>query len=396
MKRILHIFGPGLLIAATGVGAGDLATSALAGANIGYVAIIAVFIGGVFKYFLNVGLARWQFTTQSTLIEGAVQYYGKWARYAFLIYLILWSFTVAVALMSAGGIALHSLIPLLYDAAQAKVIYGIGLSLVGLLMVRVGGFRFFERLMGIAVMLMLAAIFYAVFKLDIPFSSPVAFEARGNQWEWFAAVLGGVGGTVTVLCYGYWIREHNREGEVGLKVSRIDLMMSYLITVLLGISMVLVGSQIRLEGGGAGLLVKIAGVLESNAGSGAAWIFKTGAFAAIFSSLLGVWQSVPYLFTDLLFHSGDRSGQEAINDSKIYRWFLYGLAIIPMLGLPFGFASIQKLYALTGALFIPMLALTLILLSRSINNAFRNSIWLNLVYGLILIFSVIMVLKVML
>ncbi|HCX23647.1 MAG TPA: iron transporter, partial [Cytophagales bacterium] len=55
MNKYIKIIGPGLLVAATGVGAGDLATSALAGSHIGLTAISAIVIGGVIKYFLNEG-----------------------------------------------------------------------------------------------------------------------------------------------------------------------------------------------------------------------------------------------------------------------------------------------------------------------------------------------------
>jgi hypothetical protein len=51
--------------------------------------------------------------------------------------------------------------------------------------------------------------------------------------------MGGVGGTVTVLCYGYWIREENRQGAEDLRVCRIDLAVGYLMTALFGMAMVI-------------------------------------------------------------------------------------------------------------------------------------------------------------
>ena len=53
----LALIGPGLLVAATGVGAGDLATGALAGARLGTVVLWAVIIGAGIKFVLNEGLA---------------------------------------------------------------------------------------------------------------------------------------------------------------------------------------------------------------------------------------------------------------------------------------------------------------------------------------------------
>ncbi len=378
------------MLAATGVGAGDLATPALAASEVGFAVLSAVIVGGVVKYVLNEGITRWQYQTESTLIEGAMGYYGRVAQYLFLVYLCVWTFTVGVALISASGIAFYALFPVFEEATTGKVIYGMGLSLLGLWMVRVGGFQVFERIMSIAIVLMLITIVFTVFQF--------AFQAHHlnvdhNQWmisrgslDWYLAVMGGVGGTVTILCYGYWIREHGREGKNGLHHSRIDLGLAYFITVLLGIAMVLIGTRITIHGGGAGLLVSIAAVLEEQSGTLVSWIFKLGAFAAIFSSLLGVWQSVPYLFSDLIRIMNNGKEQVEGQKSPVYAYALYSIALIPMLGLPFGFASMQKLYAICGGMFVPLLATTLILLSihsEKANKGFKQSIGLNLVYLLI-------------
>jgi len=55
---------------------------------------------------------------------------------------------------------------------------------------------------------------------------------------WMLGVLGGVGGTVTLLSYGYWIREKGRSGEDGQRICRIDLGVCYLLTALFGVSMI--------------------------------------------------------------------------------------------------------------------------------------------------------------
>ena len=35
-------------------------------------------------------------------------------------------------------------------------------------------------------------------------------QTNGDGLAWTIALIGGVGGTVTILCYGYWIREEKR------------------------------------------------------------------------------------------------------------------------------------------------------------------------------------------
>ena len=181
-----------------------------------------------------------------------------------------------------------------------------------------------------------------------------------------------------MLCYGYWIREEGRFSASDLKVCRIDLAIAYAMTALFGVAMVVIGSTIQVEGTGVTLMVRLSDRLGEQLGVVGRWAFLIGAFGAVFSSLLGVWQSVPYLFADVwrLICKKQPSSQGLISaSSKSYRWYLYAMAIIPMIGLWVGFASMQKVYAIVGALFMPMLAFTLLILngrSKWIGSSLQN------------------------
>ena len=124
------------------------------------------------------------------------------------------------------------------------------------------------------------------------------FGTEGLPWT--VALLGGVGGTLTVLCYGYWIRETGRKSEEDLRVCRVDLAVGYTMTAVFGLCMVIIGSEVQVEGKGAGLIAALAAQLEESLGPVGKWAFLIGAWGAVFSSLLGVWQSVPYIFSDFV------------------------------------------------------------------------------------------------
>jgi hypothetical protein len=47
----------------------------------------------------------------------------------FMPYLLLWSFFVGSALMSATGVTLHAMVPIFDDADRGKVVFGIVSSL---------------------------------------------------------------------------------------------------------------------------------------------------------------------------------------------------------------------------------------------------------------------------
>ena len=146
---ILSLIGPGLLVAATGVGAGDLATASFTGSQLGTAVLWAVVVGAFLKFVMTEGLARWQLATGETLLEGAVHRLGRSVGWLFLPYLLLWSFLVGSALMSACGVTLHAMIPVFEDASQGKVVFGMLSSVVGLALVLTGGYRLFARLMSV-------------------------------------------------------------------------------------------------------------------------------------------------------------------------------------------------------------------------------------------------------
>ena len=152
-------------------------------------------------------------------------------------------------------------------------------------------------------------------------------------------------------------------------------------TALFAIAMVIIGSQVQIDGRGTGLLLALADRLGAELGAAGRWMFLVGVLGAVVSSLLGVWQAVPYLFADLwsmtfVRHEAGAARPAVDTRAAPYRVYLWLLALVPMLGLVLSFKEIQKLYATMGATFIPLLALAL-LLSVAAGSAGLESGWLE-------------------
>jgi Mn2+/Fe2+ NRAMP family transporter len=382
---LLKLIGPGLLVAATGVGAGDLATGAFSGSALGVAVLWAVLVGAFLKFVLTEGLARYQIATGETLLEGAIHRLGPAVKVIFGVYLLLWSYFVGAALISACGVTAHALIPVFNDAATGKIVFGTCASLLGIGLVFLGGFRLFEKVMAVSIGVMFLTVVATAAMLRPDLSEvltgivvPRIPDFAGQGIPWTVALMGGVGGTLTVLCYGYWIREEGRDGPEDVGTARIDLGVGYAVTMVFGMAMVVIGSTIEVEGKGAGLIVNLADQLEGPLGPVGRWLFLIGSFGAVFSSLLGVWQAVPYVFADYLgLLREKRSGRldaAAITKSRPYRLYLLALGIVPLIGLFTSFKEVQKLYAVVGSLFIPLLAMTLLLLNgrKSAVGSLRN------------------------
>lgn len=399
-SRTARTHAPGILVAATGVGAGDLMTASIVGSEAGTVILWAVLLGAVLKLAVTDGIARWQMATTTTLLEGWVEHLGRWIQIVFVGYLLVWSFVVGGALVTACGVAVASIwvqlqLPLPAEGDQGvvllKVIGGVVHSLLGIGLVWWGGYRLFERVMSVFVTLM----FFTVVATTVMIGPDWSAAATGlfipkipaQGFGHVLALVGGVGGTVTVLCYGYWIREEGRNGVEGYRTCRVDLSVAYALTALFGICMVLIGSRIHLEGKGAALASQLAAELAASLGTGgsiASWLFLIGFWGAVFSSLLGVWQGIPYLFADFL---AIRTGRTAaardkidLTNSKAYRGYLIALALVPLLLLGTSVRPLQIVNAVLGACFMPLLALTLLILNnqrRWVGEELRNGRLIN-------------------
>ena len=390
----MSTLGPGLLIAATGVGAGDLITASLAGSEVGVVVAWAAVVGALLKWTLNEGIARWQMATGATLLEGWILRLHPAVQWAFLVYFLLWSFVVGGALVNACGVAGASLIPL-GDPTVSKIVWGIVHSLLAIAIVLRGGFKWFEAAMGLCVATMVVGVIATATILGsspAPIIAPAAAPLGLSRWA--LAVLGGVGGTVTLLSYGYWIADRNRSGRDGLIECRVDLGVGYAMTALFGVSMIVIGSRISISGRGAGVALDIAAQIGSVLGPIGHGAFLLGFWGAVFSSVLGVWQSAPYLFADFLtlrlarrpstslrtapsVRRAQRQGggspaavrkpPGAVDERPEYRWYLLALGLISLVWLWAPVRTIQLIYATVGAAFLPLLAVTLLIMNNRRN-----------------------------
>lgn len=389
-RSLLSKLGPGLLVAATGVGAGDLITASLAGRELGLVILWAAPLGAVIKWVLNEGLARWQMATGTTLLEGWLQRLGRWVDWFFLPYLLLWSVAVGAALIKACGLAASALAP---TWARSELLWGVAHSLAGLALVWRGGFKLFERAMAVCVGLMFCTVLttVAVGAPDLGDLVGGLFWPRipEDGLAWTLGVLGGVGGTVTLMSYGYWIREEQREGPQGLVESRLDLAVGYAVTAVFGISMIIIGSALVVEGKGASVALALADRLGDSLGPAGRMVFLLGFWAAVTSSLLGVWQGVPYLFADYWRLRRRQSLAGDLTATPAYRCYLVGLALVPLAFQTLSLRAVQLSYAVLGALFMPFLALTLLIMNNRadwVGQGFRNGPLINLILVATLLF----------
>jgi Mn2+/Fe2+ NRAMP family transporter len=391
----LSAIGPAILLTATSVGAGDILTGSLAGAQVGMAALWAIPAGVILKWTLTEGIARWQMATGTTLLEGWVTRLGRWIQWAFFGYLLLFSLVTAGMLASACGVAGAALVPL-GDPQTSRFLWGTIHSLGGLCLVWFGGYALLKKVLAVCVGAMFATVTLTAFLLAPDWAAVgrgliPSLPATGARW--IVGLIGAIGGTMALISYGYWIGEEGRTGERGLRACRFDLLLSYSVIGLFGAAVVIIGSRTSVRGQGNQVALLLADQLAASLGPSGRWIFLTGFWAAVFSALLGVWQSLPYLFTDFLLlrkGSGAASLPEgAAQRSRSYRGYLACLATVPLFLLRWPVEELQLAFGLTGAMLLPLLALTLLIMNNRVawvGERFRATLALNVVLAAALAF----------
>ena len=134
-----RIVGPGLVVAATGVGAGDLAATLVAGSRYGYALLWAAVVGCLVKIALAEATGRWHLATESTIFQGWWSL-GSWTAVYFGIYVVIWGFVYGAAAMSSTALPLAAMFP-----AVPFTVWAALSGLAGLALVLLGGYGLFEK-----------------------------------------------------------------------------------------------------------------------------------------------------------------------------------------------------------------------------------------------------------
>ncbi|MFD4693396.1 Nramp family divalent metal transporter [Streptomyces sp. NPDC058463] len=392
-KSSWKYIGPGIVVAATGVGAGDLVATLIAGSKFGYTLMWAAVIGCLVKISLAEAVGRWHLATGRTLFDGW-RSIGGWTTVYFAIYVVVWGFVYGATAMSSSALPIVALFP---DGPGLKT-WAIITGLVGLVFVWFNQYAVFEKVMTVLIGVMFVVVVYVAIRVvpDVgaSFAGLLPVLPDGSL-IYTLGLIGGVGGTITMAAYGYWVNAKGWNNSSWMKVMRLDNRAAYITTGVFVVAMLIVGaellhsSQIALTKGDRGL-IDLGQILEDRFGATTAKLFLVGFFATSFSSLIGVWHGVSLMFADFVERmragrrSGDteRAGSETIGRqerSVPFRVYLLWLTFPPMtllwLDEPFGLVIG---YGVLGAFFMPFLALTLLMLLNSSRTPreWRNG-WLS-------------------
>lgn len=300
--------------------------------------------------------------------------------------------------MSSAALPLAALFPIF-----PLWVWAIIMGLLGFVMVWFGRYATFEKitaaLVGIMFVTVVGLAIIALPNIPEMLAGLVPLIPEGGIL-YTLALAGGVGGTITLAAYGYWLREKGWYTPKWMKVMRIDNSMAYVMTGIFVISMLIVGAEVvrsagvSLSAGDEGLL-DLSTVLRDEYGDVVGIGFLVGFWAASFSSIIGVWNGVSLMFADFW---GNMRGKESGHPDtrvggKYFRFYVLWLTFPPMilfaLGQPIG---LILAYGVLGSLFMPFLAITLLglLNGKRIPKKYANKLLPNLALAIIALLFIVL------
>src|SRR5690606_6483417 len=219
--------GPGVMAAATGVGAGDLVATLVAGARYGYLLFWAVVLGTVFKLVLGEAVGRWHLAARRTMLSGW-RTLGMWATTYFGAYIVIWGFVYGATAMSASALPLNALFPVLPVSGWAVVC-----GLLGLVLVWFGRYAVLEKIMTVLGGVMFVTVVGTAVLVGpnlLELGNGLVPRLPEGSVAYVLGLMGGVGGTITMASYGYWTFAKGWRSPRWLPFMRTDNAVGYITT----------------------------------------------------------------------------------------------------------------------------------------------------------------------
>jgi len=390
--------GPGIVIALTWLGAGDLVDSAVAGGNYGYALMWAMVLALFIRFVFVSIIAKYQLCNQhgETVLAGLKRIHPLVPTVVGGLALIFGHAYGAMSIKGAGE-ATAGLVGVGSDQYWDES-FAVVWAIVAFLIVFRGNFRHVELagycLLGIlSLSLVGVAIWAGPQPLEIVKGSLLfAFPRQHGSYEVLLLVtslIGAVGGSIANLLYPYFIQQKGWKGPRYRRLQLYDLAFGTGVIVMLNLAVWTIGAEIlHPRGQTVEELSDLTQLLTEAMGRLGGPVFYLGAFAALFSTLVGNATGYGYMLSDIrriqrTTEVDAREKPEEHSTSWTYRavaaWCLFTPLVWCLPGSP-TFVTLTIVVNAATVVVLPLLSLGLWYITsskRCIGQQYINRWWEN-------------------
>lgn len=356
MVAALSRVGPGMVLAASIVGSGELIATTTLGAQVGYAALWIILLSCAIKPVVQGELGRYTIATGQTGLEGFDRVPGPRLGAGWLVW--VWGATVALTLLQVGGMygGVAQVLHLLFPAVAVNVWVAVCLAItIGLLLG--GGYERIERFalvkVGLFTMLTICAAAVLLRRPDAMTAGDLAtglsFQLPAAGLATAIAVFGitGVGATELVM-YPYWCIEKGYARFVGpreqtaawvtrargwIRVMHLDITCSLVIYTMATVAFYLLGAGVLNRMGVVpaerDTVVVLSQIYTQTLGEWALWLFYAGAVVTLYGTIFTATAAHSRLFADAVRIGGGFAREDARSRRRWRNRFVIALSVLP-------------------------------------------------------------------
>ncbi len=339
--RSLSAIGPGIVVAGSVIGSGELINTPHQAAKFGFVLLWVVLLSCVIKYFLQIEIARHCLVHNRTTVQALNICPGPKIRgtsWTALLYMLGYFATMLtiIGIIGALGGLMHGIRPLSSDADRSTQIWGVVMGAITIIVLWQGWYRHLEMLVMVLVGAFSISVFVGVFLIQgTPFrisadellsGLTVSLDVANYREQVGYAVIslmGALGVAANELfMYPYWILEKGYARELGdptsagwtdrarhwIRTIWLDAGLSTLLATVVTAAFFLLGAAVlyrqRIVPEGSQVVDQISQVYTQSYGAWSKWVFVVGAFCTLWSTLVVIAAASGRMWTDLFGSMG--------------------------------------------------------------------------------------------
>jgi len=402
--QYLRSMGPGIIVALTWLGAGDLVDSAIAGGSYGYALMWAMAIALFVRFIFVSIIAKYQLCNQhnESLMSGLKRLHISLPIFIGVVALFFGHFYGSYMVKGVGESS-EKLFG--FGAAWIWSIFWVTIAAI---IIFKGALKRIEIIFYIFLILLSSSLIgVAIWTGPDPISATKGIlmfdipETSGSFGSLLVitSLIGAVGGSIANLLYPYFIQQKGWNRPKYRKVQLYDLAFGTIILVVINLSIWTIGAELLFPKNiSINNLDDLGLLLTLTIGKYGEPIFFIGVFAALYSSVIGNAVGFGFLITDTVqvIKSNHTIKSEPLNvsQSKIYRfviiWCLFSPLIWSIPNMP-SFITLTLVANASAVIVLPILCGSLWYITSSkffIGSKYKNGALEHLTLIILFILSI--------
>ncbi len=393
--------GPGIVVALSWLGTGDLIDNSVAGGNYGYALLWVLPLSLVFRFVFVNALAKYPLYNvhrDPSIVRGlarAHRAFGWLTLISFIIYThILLAFT-----LSGVGVALEGL----FGGMPS-----FGWSVVGAISVFAvtlkGAYQLIERIFKVVLALMVLTFVIGIILVGInwgEFARGFAFELPPQEGLFDSGLVASslvlaTLGSMANLFYPEFLREKGWTTPAHRKVQKYDLLFATIVVLFLGVSVWAIGAEVLYGKQGVSEAGDIAGALGEAVGPAGPYIFYLGLLGAAWTTVAASLFALGKMVVESLHVVRPSRGKRyasAVTKDPVYRWMIMWGLLAVLWSLPNapGFVVLVVVaHVLTSPFLLLIVVALIVMLNRKdIMGQYANNWKENVGLGMVAVFVAI-------